>query len=56
MFDLKKDDITKLFIGYAVPAMVGICIFSLYTLVDSIFVSRFCGEIALSAVEICAPV
>lgn len=55
-FDLKKDNISKLFIGYAVPAMVGICIFSLYTLVDSIFVSRFCGEIALSAVEICAPV
>lgn len=55
-FDLKKDSISKLFIGYAVPAMIGICIFSLYTLVDSIFVSRFCGETALSAVEICAPV
>lgn len=54
--NIKEERISKLFFGYAVPTIIGICILSLYTLVDSIFVSRYCGELALSAVEICSPV
>ena len=54
--DLQNEKIPKLFIAYAVPAMIGVAVFSLYSLVDSIFVSRFCGAEALSAVELCAPV
>lgn len=54
--DLQNEKIPKLFVAYALPAMIGIAFFSLYSLVDSIFVSRFCGAEALSAVELCAPV
>ena len=54
--DLQNEKIPKLFVAYAIPAMIGVAVFSLYSLVDSIFVSRFCGAEALSAVELCAPV
>lgn len=52
--NIKEERISKLFFEYAVPTIIGICILSLYTLVDSIFVSRYCGELALGAVEICS--
>ncbi len=54
--DLQNENTGKLFLAYAVPAIIGVAVFSLYSLVDGIFVSRFCGAQALSAVEICAPV
>ena len=54
--DLEKENIFKLFFVYAIPAMIGICVFSLYSFVDAFFVSNFCGGSALAAVEICAPV
>ena len=38
--DLQNEKIPKLFVAYAIPAMIGIAVFSLYSLVDSIFVSR----------------
>lgn len=45
-----------MFFVYGIPSVIGICVFSLYTLVDAIFVSKICGENALAAVEICAPI
>ena len=54
--DLEKENIFKLFFDYAIPAMIGIGVFSLYSFVDAVFVSNACGESALAAVEICAPV
>lgn len=54
--NLEKENIFKLFFVYAIPAMIGIGVFSLYSFVDAIFVSNACGENALAAVEICAPV
>ncbi len=54
--NLEKENIFKLFFVYAIPAMIGIGVFSLYSFVDAIFVSNACGENALAAVAICAPV
>ena len=54
--NLEKENIFKLFFVYAIPAMIGIGVFSLYSFVDAIFVSNVCGENALAAVAICAPV
>lgn len=54
--DLEKENIHKIFFSYAMPSVIAVAVFSLYTLTDSIFVSRYCGADALSAVELCMPV
>lgn len=53
--DLKNGKISGIYFSYSVPAVIAACIFSAYSLADSVFVSRMCGPSALSAVEICYP-
>lgn len=45
----------KKFIKYLAPSVVAMWIFSLYTMVDGIFVSKGAGELALAAVNISMP-
>ncbi len=45
----------KQFFKYLVPSVTAMWIFSLYTMIDGIFVSRGVGETALAAVNIAMP-
>lgn len=45
----------KTFSGYALPSVAAMLLFSLYTVVDGIFVARGAGETALTAVNIALP-
>ena len=48
-------DLMKRFFKFVVPSIVSMWIFSLYTMVDGVFVSRGVGEIALRAVNLSMP-
>ena len=43
------------FLRYMIPSVVSMWVFSLYTMVDGIFVARGVGETALAAVNISMP-
>lgn len=45
----------KQFLRYLVPSVVAMWVFSLYTIVDGIFVSKGVGELALASVNISMP-
>ncbi|MGL5379875.1 MATE family efflux transporter, partial [Clostridium sp.] len=45
----------KKFIKYLLPSVAAMWVFSLYTMIDGIFVSRFVGPTALAAVNISMP-
>ncbi|WP_330369347.1 MATE family efflux transporter [Metaclostridioides mangenotii] len=45
----------KKFIRYLGPSVVSMWVFSLYTMVDGIFVSKGVGELALASVNISMP-
>lgn len=47
--------IGKEFVGYAVPAVIGMVVSSLYNIVDGIFVGRGVGESGLGAINIVYP-
>ena len=47
--------LVKQFFKFVVPSIVSMWIFSLYTMVDGVFVSRGVGEIALRAVNLSMP-
>lgn len=53
--DLTREKLTKIYFSYAVPAVIAACVFSAYSLTDVVFISRVCGDQALSAIEICYP-
>lgn len=43
------------FMKFIIPSMIAQCLFSLYTMVDGIFVARGVSEVALTAVNISSP-
>ena len=43
------------FLKFVIPSVVSMLVFNLYTMVDGIYVARFVGEHALSAVNISMP-
>lgn len=43
------------FLRFVIPSVIAQCVFSLYTMVDGIFVARGVSETALAAVNICMP-
>ena len=45
----------KQFFKFVIPSVVSMLVFNLYTMVDGIYVARFVGEHALSAVNISMP-
>ncbi|MCY6369930.1 MATE family efflux transporter [Clostridium ganghwense] len=53
--DLKNDSISKLFLTYLIPAVIGMLIMSLHVVIDGIFVGRGVGSDALAAVNIVVP-
>lgn len=48
-------NLKRKFINYVVPSVVAMWVFSLYTIVDGIFVGRGVGSVALAAVNISMP-
>lgn len=55
MNSLYKKTLRKKFINYLIPSVCAMWIFSLYTIVDGIFVGRYVGPSALAAVNISMP-
>ncbi len=53
---LGTDPISKLLIQQAVPASIGILVMSLNMIVDTIFVGRWIGPLAISAITVVMPV
>lgn len=52
---IKPQGIGKEFAGYAIPAVIGMVVSSLYNIVDGIFVGRGVGETGLGAINIVYP-
>ena len=52
---LGTDSISKLLIRQAVPASIGILVMSLNMIVDTIFVGRWIGPMAISAITVVIP-
>ena len=48
-------DLFKQFLKYLGPSVAAMWVFSLYTIVDGIFVSKGVGELALASVNIAMP-
>ena len=48
-------DLFKQFLKYLGPSVAAMWVFSLYTIVDGIFVSKSVGELALASVNIAMP-
>ena len=53
---LEKRPVWPLLVSYSVPAIVGMVAMSVYNLVDSIYVGRWCGAYAIAAMAIVFPI
>ncbi|HZK02374.1 MAG TPA: MATE family efflux transporter [Anaerovoracaceae bacterium] len=51
-----KGEIPKLLLKFSLPAIVGMVVHALYTVVDSIFVGRGVGELALAGITVSFPI
>ena len=56
MSSLESNSLKRDFSRFVVPTILSLLVFSLYSTVDGIFVSKGVGELAMSAVNICLPV
>lgn len=56
MNELGNDSIGRLLVRYSAPAMIAMCVNSLYNLVDTIFVGYGAGTLALAALAVSWPV
>ncbi len=52
---LDKVSIRRQFFKYAVPSIVAMWVFSVYTMVDGFFVAKYVGESALAAINVSLP-
>ena len=53
--NLGKERVGKLFVKFAVPSVIAMMVFSLYIVVDGIFVGNVVGSAGLSAVNLAMP-
>lgn len=53
---MEVESIPKLLLKFSVPAIIGLLVNALYNIVDSIFVGRGVGDIALAAVTVSLPI
>lgn len=56
MKNMGVDPVGKLLLRYSLPAITGMVVFSLYNIVDSIFIGHGVGPLALSGLSIAFPV
>ena len=55
MSSLESNSLKRDFARFVVPTILSLLVFSLYSTVDGIFVSKGVGELAMSAVNLCLP-
>lgn len=53
---MESEKITKLLLKFSLPAIIGLLVNALYNIVDSIFVGRGVGELALAGVTVSFPI
>ncbi|MGB1003413.1 MAG: MATE family efflux transporter, partial [Salibacteraceae bacterium] len=53
---LGTESINKLLISQSVPASIGILVMSVYMIVDTIFVGRWVGSLAIAAITVVLPI
>ena len=53
--NLGKESVGKLFVKYSIPSVIAMLVFSLYIVVDGIFVGNVVGAAGLSAVNLAMP-
>ena len=53
---MRTGSIPRLLLKFSLPAIIAMLVHSLYTVVDSIFVGRGVGELALAGVTVCFPI
>lgn len=53
--DLGKDSLTKIILKYGIPSICTMWIYSLYTIVDGIFIGKYLGAKEIAAVNIVMP-
>ncbi len=51
----KKGNVLKTILRYAIPSVVSMWIFTIYTMVDGMFIGRFVGPMGLAGVNIAMP-
>lgn len=56
MTSLETAPVGRLLLKYALPAIAGMIVFSIYNVVDSIFIGHWVGEYALAALAVAFPV
>src|SRR5690554_4128888 len=56
MNEMEIKSISRLLLKFSIPAIIGILVSALYNIVDSIFVGRGIGDLALAAVTVCLPI
>lgn len=54
-YDLGKDPVLKIFVGFAIPAILSMMVMSLASIVDGFFVGRYVGPEGLAAVNLAMP-
>ncbi|HEY5576269.1 MAG TPA: MATE family efflux transporter, partial [Clostridiaceae bacterium] len=54
--ELGNENVWKLLIKFSIPAVIGMLVNALYSVVDRIFVGRGVGSIALSGVAVTFPI
>ncbi|MCK5148517.1 MATE family efflux transporter [bacterium] len=54
-YDLGHDPVLKIFVGYAIPAIMGMVVMSVASIVDGFFVGRYVGPEGLAAVNLTMP-
>ena len=53
---MEIESIPKLLLKFSIPAIIGLLVNALYNIVDSIFVGRGVGDLALAGVTVCLPI
>ena len=53
--DLGKDSLTKIILKYGIPSILTMWVYSLYTIVDGIFIGKFLGANEIASVNIVMP-
>lgn len=51
----KKENMVKLFFKYSIPSVFAMWVYSLYTMVDGIFIGRYVGPLGLASVNLTMP-
>lgn len=51
----KRVSLTKIILKYAIPTIVSMWVFTIYTMVDGIFIGNYVGPLGLAGVNIVMP-